>query len=146
MHRVAAPLMRCQEVLMKNFGIPVAVAAIVLGTAFLPAQPVQAKSIAEMAESALNAVRRQSTPYPEYAFPYGYVQPQQQTFLGRLSDRYLDNRATFDPYTAQFGYNAQYPNAQYGYPQFQQNGQSLGSRLKDAVRGQAIRNIVNRIF
>jgi hypothetical protein len=135
---------------MKRFTLPIAVAALMLGTAFVPAQPVEAKSIGEMLESAYNAVRRQTNPTTGYGnvygnfygYPYGYpyaTTPPTTTstpWLSSFTNRYLGTGTTgqymYDPYTGQYIVNPAYTNT----------NPSLGSR----VRGYLVREVINRVF
>jgi hypothetical protein len=117
---------------MRKLTLTLAAAAVVLGTAFAPTQPAQAKSIGEIAESALNAINRRSGFNNPYGGGYYGGNPYYGQQFGYNNNPYFNN-----------GYN---PYVNNGYnPYFNQN-RSIGSRLKDAIRYGGIRSIVNRIF
>lgn len=134
---------------MKRLTLSIAVAALMLGTAFIPAQPAEAKTIGEMLDSAYNAVRRQTNPatgygnlygnfygYP-YGYPYANTPPTNtNSWLGSFSNRYLGTGTTgqyiYDPYTGQHVLNPAYGNT----------NPSVGSRVRSFI----VREVINRLF
>ena len=125
---------------MKRLSLPLAVAAIVFGTALIPAQPAEAKSIGGMLESAYNAVRRQTNPNTgygnlygnfygsPYGYPYGTTQPVNNSpWLSSFTNRYLGTGAN-----GQYISNPGYVNT--------------GSSLKSKLQNYAIRRVINRLF
>jgi hypothetical protein len=113
---------------MKRLSISLAVAAVMLSAAFIPAQPVEAKSIGQMLESAVNSIRRQNNPYGYNQYGYGTTNP-----YGYGTNPYYGNPYGYNPY-ANNAYSNQYGYGYnpYGYQQ-QSSSRNIFGRLLNGL-------------